>query len=56
MPTVTCVACEGEVALSNDVETAEIVDCAACGTELEVVGVDPVEVDEAPDLDEDWGE
>lgn len=52
----TCVTCGATVALPEDAEVGEIVDCGGCGTELEVVGVDPAELAEAPDLAEDWGE
>ena len=37
-------------------------ECVECGAEvslhenLEVVGIDPVELDTAPELEEDWGE
>ena len=56
MSEADCVTCGGGVALPDDVEVGEIVDCGSCGTELEVVGVGPVELAEAPDLAEDWGE
>lgn len=52
----TCVTCGAAVALPVDAEVGEIVDCSGCGTELEVVAVDPPELAEAPDLAEDWGE
>ena len=51
-----CTECGGDVDLHDDVEVGEIVDCATCGAELEVVGDDPVELDTAPELEEDWGE
>jgi len=51
-----CVECGAEVSLHDDLETGEIVDCATCGAELEVVGTDPTVLDRAPELDEDWGE
>lgn len=51
-----CVTCGANVALPDDVEIGEILDCADCGTELEVVSESPVELDEAPELAEDWGE
>jgi len=38
-----CVECGAEVSLHEDLEVGEIVDCATCGAELEVIGVDPVE-------------
>lgn len=51
-----CVECGAELDLADDVEVGEIVDCPTCGSELEVVAVDPVEVELAPELEEDWGE
>jgi len=56
MTQATCVTCGGDVALPDDVEIGEILDCGDCGTELEVIAVDPVELAEAPELAEDWGE
>ncbi|MCY4080619.1 MAG: lysine biosynthesis protein LysW [Caldilineaceae bacterium] len=57
--TVTAVAecpeCFGEVEL-NDVMENEIVQCGECGVDLEVIGLDPVALDLAPEEDEDWGE
>lgn len=52
----TCIECGSEVEVYEDAEVGEIVDCAGCGTELEVVDVSPVELDYAPELAEDWGE
>ncbi|GGN13295.1 lysine biosynthesis protein LysW [Halarchaeum nitratireducens] len=51
-----CPECGSELELSESVETGEIVDCGTCGAELEVTGEDPVTLDLAPELDEDWGE
>jgi alpha-aminoadipate carrier protein LysW len=51
-----CPECGGNVSLPDSVETGEILDCGTCGAELEVVGVDPVALDVAPELQEDWGE
>ena len=51
-----CIECGAEVSLHEDLEVGEIVDCATCGAELEVVGVGPVDLDTAPELEEDWGE
>jgi alpha-aminoadipate carrier protein LysW len=51
-----CIECGAEVSLHDDVEIGEIVDCSTCGAELEVVGEDPVELEAAPELEEDWGE
>lgn len=51
-----CVECGAEIDLGDDVEVGEIVDCSTCGSELEVVEVDPVVLELAPELEEDWGE
>lgn len=51
----TCPECEAELTL-QDVEKGEIVQCAECGAELEVVNTDPIELDLAPEEEEDWGE
>ncbi|MFB6089798.1 MAG: lysine biosynthesis protein LysW [Haloquadratum sp.] len=45
-----------EIEIPADVEVGEIVDSPATGAELEVVSVDPIVLEEAPELEEDWGE
>ncbi len=45
-----------EIELPSDVEVGEIIDSPATGAELEVVSLDPVILEEAPELEEDWGE
>ena len=50
-----CPECEAELELEN-VEKGEIVTCADCGADLEVVGLDPAKLDLAPEEEEDWGE
>jgi alpha-aminoadipate carrier protein LysW len=45
-----------EIEIPADVEVGEIVDSPATGAELEVIAVDPVTLEEAPELEEDWGE
>lgn len=51
-----CVQCGAAVGLPDDAIVGEILDCATCGAELEVTGVEPAEVARAPELEEDWGE
>lgn len=51
-----CPICGATVEIDWEVERGEIVDCVSCGAELEIVGTDPLELDEAPDIEEDWGE
>jgi alpha-aminoadipate carrier protein LysW len=54
--TATCPECAAEIELDAQVMEGEIVDCPDCGVELEVVSLDPVTLDMAPDEEEDWGE
>jgi len=56
MATVVCPECEAEIVLDSEVEESEIIVCPDCGVELEVVSVDPLKVDVAPEVEEDWGE
>ena len=51
-----CPECEAALELEDGVEKGEIVTCPDCGADLEVVGTDPVELDLAPEEEEDWGE
>lgn len=51
-----CPVCGAEVALESDAVIGELLECSDCGTELEVLGLDPVELGEAPETEEDWGQ
>ena len=51
----TCPECAAEIEL-NDPMDGEIVDCPDCGVELEVVSIEPLQFDLAPEEEEDWGE
>ncbi len=53
--TATCPECEGSVPVA-DVEKGEIVQCPECSAELEVVNTTPLQLDLAPEEEEDWGE
>lgn len=55
MPTGTCPECEADVHVDTDAEKDDVVACEECGTELQVVGLDPVELDivEEEDLADD---
>ena len=58
VPTGTCPECDADVHVDTDTDKGESVSCEECGTELEVVGLDPVELDivEEDDLDDDEDE
>jgi alpha-aminoadipate carrier protein LysW len=51
-----CIECGGKLDLAADVELGEIVVCPDCGVELEVLGLNPISLDLAPEVEEDWGE
>lgn len=50
-----CPECDAEIELDEPIK-GEIVQCPDCGVDLEVVSVDPVQLDLAPEEEEDWGE
>ena len=54
--TVTCIICEAKVELPDDCCEGELLVCSDCGTELEVINLNPIEIEEAPQIQEDWGE
>ena len=56
MPTGNCPECEADVHVDIDSDKGDIVTCDECGTELEVVGLDPVELDIVEADDEDLGD
>ena len=51
-----CPECDGNIELTEGLEAGEIVVCPDCGMELEVMSVDPLELEPAPEVEEDWGE
>lgn len=51
-----CPECEAELELGASVEESEILVCPDCGAELEVISVDPITLELAPETEEDWGE
>ena len=51
-----CLECAAKLDLAPDVEEGEIVVCPDCGVELEVMSLDPITLELAPEVEEDWGE
>ncbi len=45
MPTAVCPECDEEVFVDAESEQGETVSCEECGAELEIVGLDPIELD-----------
>ncbi|MCY3797477.1 MAG: lysine biosynthesis protein LysW [Chloroflexi bacterium] len=54
--TPLCPECDGEVDIPSDAMENELLSCAECGTELEIMNLDPIELELAPEVEEDWGE
>jgi len=52
----TCPECSSGVSIGTTTMVSEIVECADCRSELEIISVDPVRLATAPDIEEDWGE
>ncbi len=50
-----CPECEGSLVL-DDPMVGEILPCPYCGVDLEVIALDPLQLDVAPEVEEDWGE
>ncbi len=57
---VDCLDCGAEITLLGKIRIGQPVTCSECGTTLEVMGLDPVELDwiydepEYDDGEEDW--
>ncbi len=51
-----CPVCGAEIKFAEGTVLGELLECGDCGTELEVTGLDPAAVTEAPETEEDWGE
>lgn len=58
MPKAVCPECEEQVFVDAECEQGDIVTCDECGSRLEVVGLDPIELDmyENSDLDDEGDE
>jgi len=56
MATYECPECGGDIELNADVMVGEIIECEECGAELEVISLDPLTLELAPEVEEDWGE
>ena len=53
MPTAICPECDEEVYVDAESEQGDVVSCDECGADLEVVGLDPIELDSYQEGDRD---
>ena len=56
MSQALCPECSASITLTADVMQNELLPCPDCGTELEVISLNPVVLELAPEVEEDWGE
>jgi len=54
--TANCTECDAEISFEKNPLNGEVVRCGDCGAELEVTNADPVRLELAPEVEEDWGE
>ncbi|MDQ3040854.1 MAG: hypothetical protein M3R11_00560 [Acidobacteriota bacterium] len=53
MPTTACPECSEDIYVDADSEQGDVVSCDECGTDLEIVGLDPIELDVHEENDAD---
>ncbi|MDF1808545.1 MAG: lysine biosynthesis protein LysW [Phycisphaerales bacterium] len=51
-----CPECAGEVQFDRPPLNGEVVRCSQCVSELEVISREPILLELAPEVEEDWGE
>ena len=54
--TPLCPECDAEVDIPADAMENELLACADCGIELEIMSLAPLTLELAPEVEEDWGE
>lgn len=54
--TPACPECHAALELPADLLAGEVVPCADCGADLEVRSLEPLTLELAPEVEEDWGE
>ena len=56
MSNPACPECDASLGVPADAMQNELIACVDCGAELEIVNLDPVQLELAPEIEEDWGE
>jgi alpha-aminoadipate carrier protein LysW len=53
VPVANCPECEADVHVDTDADKGDTVTCEECSTTLEIVGLDPVELDIVDEEDDE---
>lgn len=53
---VLCPTCDAPQEIPDDALENELFACVDCGSELEVISLQPLRLELAPPCEEDWGE
>ena len=56
MNQIECIECGAAVDMPLGAILGELIVCEACDSEMEVTRLNPVTVEMAPEVEEDWGE
>jgi len=51
-----CPECDATIAFDRAPLNGQIAQCTDCGSELEVINTEPIQMELAPEVEEDWGE
>ncbi len=54
--TAACPECDGVITFDRPPLNGQIATCPDCSAELEVTSRDPITLELAPEVEEDWGE
>jgi len=56
VPAASCPECEAAIRLERHPLRGQVIRCTDCGVELEVTSLQPLVLELAPEVQEDWGE
>ena len=48
--------CSAQITVVSNTIVGELMECPECGSELEVIELDPLQLAEAPETEEGWGQ
>ncbi len=51
-----CPECDALIAFERPPLNGQVVRCTDCSVELEVTSINPIRLEVAPEVEEDWGE